>query len=150
MVKQLIYKSLSISTISQDRVEDILLHARRFNKKQNITGLLLFSENVFLQFLEGAPEDIDLVYKRICNDDRHKDIRTLYTGYADTRTYPDWQMMAYSKEQIFTHGLSDVFIIAKNLMDPIADDMPIDVGTTMKSFCDNYLQVDSFFGTKTN
>ena len=150
MVKQLIYKSQSETTISQDSVEDILLYARRFNKERGITGLLLFSENVFLQFIEGTPEDIDLVYQRICHDDRHTDIRLLYTGYADMRTYPDWQMMAYSKEQIFTHGLSEVFILAKNLMDPIADDRPVDVGTIMKSFCDDYLQADDFVGTKEN
>lgn len=140
MVKQLIYKSKSLIGSSPYLVEEILLHARRYNVQYQISGLLLFSEHVFLQFLEGSPEDLDRVFTRICNDDRHTNISTLYTGYADMRTYPDWNMLAYSKEQIFTQGLSEAFVLAKNLMDPIADDRAIDVGSTMKSFCDDYLQ----------
>ena len=93
-----------------------------------------------MQFLEGSPEDLDRVFSRICNDDRHTNVATLYTGYADMRTYPDWNMLAYSREQILAHGLSEAFVLAKNLMDPVADDRAIDVGKTMKAFCDDYLQ----------
>lgn len=139
MVKQLIYKSTSMEPITKEMVEKILLPARRFNAEYDITGLLLFSEDVFLQFLEGKPEDVDLLYKRICHDPRHKDIAQLYTGYSDNRNYPDWRMMSYSRHQVLSQNPSDVYIFARNLMDPIADDQPTDIGTFMKMFCNSFL-----------
>jgi len=139
MVKQLIYKSQCNTTISTEMVDDILLHAHRCNANHKITGLLLFSEDVFLQLLEGPPDSVDLVFGRICNDDRHREIDTLYTGYADQRAYPTWQMMAYSRQTALTVGLSDAFIIAANVMDPIPDVRTLDIGAFMKSFCDDFL-----------
>ena len=51
MVKQLIYKSQSVTEITSELVEDILIAAGRFNSVHGISGILLYSDNVFLQLL---------------------------------------------------------------------------------------------------
>lgn len=138
MVKQLIYKSQSTEQISTEIVDTILSYAHRFNARHNITGLLLFSENTFMQFLEGPPKAVDSVFERICNDQRHTNIRILYTGYADLRTYPDWLMMAYSRRIALHQGQSEAYIVAQNVVDPVPDYQMTDIGAFMKSFCENY------------
>ena len=139
MVKQLIYKSQSDETITPEMVDEIIMHAQRYNDDHGITGLLLFSEDTFMQFLEGAPEDIDRVFQRICEDKRHQKIRTLYIGYADERAYANWKMAACSTEHLLHHGNSRGFVLASTLMGATADDVVVEIGEFMQALCDEYL-----------
>ena len=139
MVKQLIYKSECTSEITSEMVEAILLQAQRFNRDHNITGILLFSENTFLQFIEGAPQDIDRLYQRICDDTRHERLYLLYTGYADERAYPEWRMAACSTDYLLQQGHSQSHIFASELMEGETEKKLLNIGEFMKSFCDDFL-----------
>lgn len=141
MVKQLIYKSQSVGAISADLMESILAYARRYNANHAITGLLLCSDDVFLQFIEGPPAEIDQLFKRLSQDPRHQRLTLLYTGYADERAYPKWQMMSYSTDQMLALGASEAYILAQNLMDPTSDESAIHIGAFMKTFCEAFLPV---------
>lgn len=110
MVKQLIYKSRSITDISLDFVEDILMIATTFNRSRKITGLLLYNKDIFIQFLEGAPDDVSVVLNRIYNDVRHTDLTTLYTGYSDRRFYPHWSMAALPADCTLKNPISEIYI----------------------------------------
>jgi len=64
---------------------------------------------------------------------------TLYTGYADNRTYPDWALTVYCRQTASAAGFSDAFIIAEDIMETTPDDRMMDIGAFMKSFCDDFL-----------
>jgi len=110
MVKQLIYTSRSLENISIDFVENILVSADRFNSAHAITGLLLYNQTVFIQFLEGPADNMGRVLDRIFNDPRHEEAKTLYTGYSDQRFYPDWSMAALQADRTLQSPISQIYV----------------------------------------
>ena len=142
MVKQLIYKSQSVTEITSELVEDILFAAGRFNSVHGISGILLYSDNVFLQLLEGAPTDVDFLYQRILSDPRHMNVKTVYLGYAEERSCAEWRMRAYSSADSPIHLLEPEqreFIVSA---DPLAGETGYEatwIGSFMRSICRTHL-----------
>jgi hypothetical protein len=73
-------------------IADILAAARRNNASRGITGALLFSDGCFAQVLEGAREDIELVFETIQCDPRHSDVTIMHLHEVDERSFGDWSM----------------------------------------------------------
>lgn len=98
----LIYRSEVANQMPEDELKHLLEQSRERNKTINITGMLLFFDNKFLQLLEGEETDIKTLYADICKDTRHKNIVTLKEGDAESRLFPDWSMSfkIVSKEEI--------------------------------------------------
>lgn len=70
----------------------ILESARRRNRADGITGLLLFNGARFLQLLEGEEDKVRAAYARISADPRHGGIALLGTGMAGGRAFAGWDM----------------------------------------------------------
>ena len=140
MVKQLVYRSQAAVEVTPEIVGDIVSTARRNNLRYAVTGLLLYGEGVFMQVLEGAPDCVDEVFGRIRVDLRHSDVRDIYTGYADSRAYPDWQMACRPIRQIET-SCDDVFTLATDILDQHSNSMPVDVGSFMRAFYQGVIPV---------
>ncbi|WP_081869800.1 BLUF domain-containing protein [Endozoicomonas numazuensis] len=64
----------------------------RIIKKQTITGMLLYSEGVFIQALEGEKQQVAALYKVIAKDPRHFGVIMLNQSFIETRQFPEWQM----------------------------------------------------------
>ena len=142
MVKQLIYKSECVSDITPELIESVLFAATSFNEQRGITGILLYSENVFLQLLEGDPVDVDELYRRILKDERHTNVRTVYLGYAESRAYPLWRMRAFSSFDSPIHTLNDAQREFITSADPMADQLEYEatwIGSFMRSVCRDHL-----------
>lgn len=144
MVKQLIYKSQSVTMITPELIEDVLFAAARFNEQHDITGILLYSEDVFLQLIEGAPADIDELHNRILADERHRNVQTVYLGYAEERSYPDWRMRAYTSDQSPLHMLNEAQRVFIRCADPLGSELDFEttwIGSFMRSMCRDHLPV---------
>jgi hypothetical protein len=100
----LIYRSEVSNQMPEDELIHLLEQSRDRNKTVNITGMLLFFDNKFLQLLEGEEADVKHLYVDICADSRHKNVITLKEGAANNRLFPDWSMSfkIVSKEEIAT------------------------------------------------
>lgn len=92
MVYELTYCSLAKPNITQDDIYGILEAAGRNNKKNNITGCLLFYNHEFLQILEGEEKMVKAVQKKIAKDSRHSNVRILSEGEKAERTFDHWTM----------------------------------------------------------
>jgi len=88
----LIYASKSRGIIDEDQLEHILVHSTIFNKINAITGMLIYSDNHFLQLIEGNKEDVLNLWNAIQNDTRHTDIHKINEGVIEKRYFPDWTM----------------------------------------------------------
>lgn len=88
----LVYKSKALASIGNQEVKDILVTARRFNKKNNITGCLLFYGGRFLQYLEGSQVTILELFDRIKIDERHTEVELLNHGKINSREFENWEM----------------------------------------------------------
>ncbi len=88
----LIYRSQTTNPMPEEDLNNLLGQARDRNRSLNITGMLLFFDNKFLQLLEGEERDVKLVYDSIRTDTRHKDLHILKEGPAEKRLFPGWSM----------------------------------------------------------
>jgi len=71
------YVSTAVKYISKDDLTDILHHSRKNNAKVDITGILLFGKNRFLQILEGDENALEKLYENIRLDERHRNLLLL-------------------------------------------------------------------------
>ncbi|MEG2468212.1 MAG: BLUF domain-containing protein [Comamonas sp.] len=74
-------------------VSDIVKEARDFNEVHKITGLLMFDGHRFAQYIEGAPENIDLLVSKIIKDPRHTNFTQQYNGLrTNGHLFSTWSM----------------------------------------------------------
>ena len=89
---RLIYHSQATVPLSEEALANLLREARQHNQAAQLSGLLLYAQDQFLQVLEGPEEEINALYARIQSDPRHHNVRTLASGNAQQRVFPDWRM----------------------------------------------------------
>jgi hypothetical protein len=66
--------------------------AQRNNARDDLTGVLVFNREYFLQCLEGEREPVTRAFTRIAADDRHRQVNLLSVEDIEQRSYPDWSM----------------------------------------------------------
>lgn len=89
---ELIYRSRATGPFDRAEIGRILATARRVNAENDVTGLLLYSDESFLQVLEGGEAAVRATFARIRVDPRHRDVTLLADGPAERRQHPDWTM----------------------------------------------------------
>lgn len=88
---QLIYLSDLVGR-DESMLPAILESAVRHNRKNGITGMLLYSEGNFLQVLEGEADAVQATYQRICQDPRHHHVTGLLEEQVPQRQFSAWSM----------------------------------------------------------
>ncbi len=88
---QLVYASRPFG-FDQATLSNLLLDSRRANQRDSITGALIARHDLYLQLLEGPQRQVEAVYHRILDDDRHVDITKLVEREIETRLFPGWAM----------------------------------------------------------
>lgn len=92
MLVRLIYASRASAPITHETVEAILASSRKHNPQHGITGVLCYSEAVFVQVLEGGRDKVNQVYAQLQRDERHRDLTLLAYEAIDERQYSSWTM----------------------------------------------------------
>lgn len=92
MIKQIVYTSRIASEINNSDIEQIIEGSREYNRSADITGLLAFNKQHFLQVIEGPEDKIDMLYAKIASDKRHSDVQKVYEATADKRLFEEWSM----------------------------------------------------------
>jgi len=91
-MEYIVYVSTAQRLMSEEELLDLLRVARAKNKKNKITGMLLYCQGTFMQVLEGEKSSVELIYQTIELDARHKNIIKLASGTTKKRNFPDWSM----------------------------------------------------------
>ncbi len=92
MIYKLIYTSKAAPGTTDATLEDILATARGHNSGADITGVLLYFDNSFIQLLEGKRNDVMALYDKIKDDPRHTDVDLMFEEYQEGRVFGDWRM----------------------------------------------------------
>lgn len=92
MVSTLIYRSRALHHFSQTEVEQLAAKAFTNNVKLNVTGILLFDGDYFLQVLEGPAAAVDTVFRKLSLDSRHDNIVMVLHGKEAKRRFGSWGM----------------------------------------------------------
>lgn len=66
--------------------------AQKHNDSKDITGLLAFGEDRFLQCLEGERSTVNELYLKIARDPRHRNPMLLSVREIEEREFSSWSM----------------------------------------------------------
>lgn len=90
---QLIYFSDRPAESTLSVVELICEAAYKRNRVDGVTGLLVYNESMFLQFIEGPNAAVTGCYARIEKDTRHQAPVVIWENFSETRIFPDGAAM---------------------------------------------------------
>ena len=77
------------------QLDELLGTARSFNAAHNVSGILLYKDGSFFQYLEGEREVVEALFERIKRDKRHYAVRLLLSNPINERVFNNWQMGFY-------------------------------------------------------
>ncbi len=90
-LKQIIYSSRPLG-FDKDTVKQILVSSSKNNPRVEVTGLLIYSEDLYLQLLEGPTPALEETFSKIKSDRRHHNIIVLKEDFTDCRLFASWTM----------------------------------------------------------
>lgn len=91
-IHYLLYASSAPRKFGDTELADLLALSRRNNEAAGISGMLLYADGNFIQYIEGPAEKVKGLYGRIALDPRHRNLAVLVEGDTDRRRFPDWSM----------------------------------------------------------
>ncbi len=92
MLVRLMYASRAVPSVDQDELVSILRKSKANNPSLGVTGVLCFSEGIFLQALEGGRSQVNRLYNRIATDSRHTQVELLSYQEIGERRFAGWSM----------------------------------------------------------
>jgi hypothetical protein len=91
-VSTVVYRSRAVAPLSAPELLHLTTTAQNRNKREAITGLMLYDDQRFFQWLEGPPDSVERVMGSIRNDRRHTEIEVLNDRTSPGRRFGDWAM----------------------------------------------------------
>ena len=132
---QLIYISKAIDDLSRHDLRDILSSSQKNNFRLNITGILVFSNGKFMQFLEGSSLNIMNTFKTINNDFRHHSIDVVRQGDITRRQFEGWHMRHIDTCEILENsGIIYDKLFSKKDMTEDANNLAIESSSWLLAF----------------
>jgi len=100
MLVRLLYASRAGKALSAKTIAAILTDCQRNNPKRGITGVLCYSDQIFLQVLEGGRDAVCETFNAIVRDRRHEEVRLLQFEEISERRFGGWTMGQVNIEKI--------------------------------------------------
>jgi hypothetical protein len=88
----IVYVSSAVHLLSQAEIDHLLERARERNGAAGVTGLLLYDEGNFMQYIEGPRDGLMAIYQIILADPLHRDLSELLNEPVAQREFADWTM----------------------------------------------------------
>lgn len=90
---RIVYLSTANAPLAKAELTNLLRVSRSNNRKQDITGMLLYQDGHFIQILEGPEQAVrDLYERHISRDPRHHDLILLAEEETSERMFDQWSM----------------------------------------------------------
>ena len=91
-LRQIVYVSAAVRLMRDSELLSILESARTSNNAQGLTGLLLYADGAFIQVLEGDPQTVERLMRKIRRDQRHHRFLILLDRVTGERDFDDSSM----------------------------------------------------------
>ena len=88
----LVYVSSAVDLFTDDELKKLLEKSRKNNSALGITGMLLYKEGNFMQFLEGPKQAVADLVTKIKADPRHRGVLLLLQEEHAHREFEQWAM----------------------------------------------------------
>ena len=91
-LRAIVYVSSATEALTAPQLERLLTAARKVNLENSVTGVLLYSDGNFMQYLEGTDEAVSLTFSRIQASKKHRSIIEILNQRIAQRSFPNWEM----------------------------------------------------------
>lgn len=92
MLAQLVYVSSRKSNCTEAEIAKILSACEKNNPHVDATGVLLYSKDKFIQYLEGDSRQLLNLFEKIKQDTRHEKVMMISYGPIKEKAFPSWHM----------------------------------------------------------
>jgi hypothetical protein len=116
-LSKVVYRSRAVKSLSPPELHDLTSSSQVRNNRDGITGLMLYDNERFYQWLEGPAENVGRLMGSICNDARHTDVEILDKAEAESRTFAGWGMKLATPLPVAPSWRQDVIEPPPEIMD---------------------------------
>lgn len=89
----MVYRSHAATPLGPAELQQLTRAAQARNQREAITGVLVYDQRRFVQWLEGPLDGLERVMRSIRDDPRHGEVEVLEHRSAATRRFGSWHMM---------------------------------------------------------
>jgi hypothetical protein len=100
MLVRLLYASRAAKPANAKTIASILTECQSNNPGRGITGVLCYSDEIFLQVLEGGRDAVCDTFNAIVRDERHEQVRLLHFEEISERRFGGWTMGQVNIEKV--------------------------------------------------
>lgn len=111
MLERLVYRSKATHKLGSLHLFNLLLQCRKRNAQLDITGHLLYTEEIFVQCIEGPSASIDVLWQSLQRDERHHSVELLARSTERERRFADWSMAFSSYEHFNKYDIPGFFAV---------------------------------------
>ncbi len=86
--------------MEHENVMDILQVSWRHNHNSDISGILIYDDNYFVQLLQGPINTVDTLYEKISRDLRHHSIELIGTELLARKDVNGWGMGLINNQEM--------------------------------------------------
>lgn len=98
-ISQILYISRASNPFDAAALEQLANLAQANNASLGVTGILYYTQEFFMQLIEGQEKTLKELYKTIQEDQRHQDVTTLLERVVPERSFPAWDMNVVTVQQ---------------------------------------------------
>jgi hypothetical protein len=91
-IGMLAYRSRAVTAPSDRELDLLLRNAQSRNHAEQLSGLLIYDQGYYFQWLEGPQDALQRIWNSIQRDPRHRDIQILREQTMPKRFFGDWDM----------------------------------------------------------
>ena len=113
----IVYRSKAVRALSPPELHDLTRVAQARNARESVTGLMLYDNERFFQWLEGPPGSVERVMGSIRADKRHRDIEVLENQAVRARTFDGWTMKLAAQVPASASWRRDVIAPPKEIVE---------------------------------
>ncbi|HZF76509.1 MAG TPA: BLUF domain-containing protein, partial [Acetobacteraceae bacterium] len=114
-----VYRSRAVLPLSGQDLQGLMQAAQARNRREAITGVMLYDDSRFYQWLEGPAEGVGRVMHSIHGDPRHTDLEILSDVPASERRFGDWDMRLATRDMGRALWRSDVIEPSSDIIDSL-------------------------------
>ena len=109
-IHYIIYMSAATGFMKDDDLLTLLNECQEKNSINDISGILLYKDGSFMQYIEGEQKNIKALYNKICWDKRHRHVIKIQEGNSRERIFEGWTMGFYNMDKTESLPTFDEFI----------------------------------------
>jgi hypothetical protein len=100
MLVRCLYASHASKPVVAGVLDGILEQSRKNNPRLGVTGMLCFTNDIFIQVIEGGRDQVCELFNAIIRDSRHLNVRILIYEEIAERRFGNWTMGQVNIENI--------------------------------------------------